>query len=125
MSFDGSNPCWVPTVPVTLDRKFRVKTTAFGDGYEQHTLDGINALGSSWSLQWDNRPSSDLIDMDAFLSNQGVAPFQFRDPASELLYWVVCDNWQIAWSPRRRQAGAWIYYGSMSAEFRKANGASI
>lgn len=125
MSFDGSVQCWVPDVPISAESEWRLKIAKFGDGYEQRMLDGINALAVQWQLQWTTRFKDDLLAMDAFLTNEGASSFEFRDPASGLLYNVFCDAWNIEWSPARRRAGAWVYYGSMTATFRKANGVGI
>lgn len=125
MSFDGSDPCWIPTVPITADSEWRMNIAKFGDGYEQRMLDGINALAMKWSLQWQNRPASELIAMTDYLTASGADAFVFRDPGSQLLYNVFCNSWSTEWSPARRQLGQWVYYGTLSAEFQKANGAGL
>lgn len=125
MSFDGSVQCWIPDVPITQDTAWRMKIAKFGDGYEQRMLDGINALGLEWSLQWINRTKDDLLAMDAYLANQGATSFLFREPASGVIYTVFCNEWTIEWAPARRGQGTWIYYGSLTAKFEKANGVGL
>lgn len=125
MSFDGSIPCWIPDVPIQENPAWRLKIARFGDGYQQRMLDGINALDLSWDLQWVNRTKDDLLAMDAFLINEGASSFQFRDPPSQELYTVFCNEWSINWAPARRVQGEWVYYGTLSATFEKANGVGI
>lgn len=122
MSFDGSMPCWIPDVPIAVDKEWRLRIAQFGDGYAQRTLDGINALNLKWSLTFDSRPTDVLLAMDAYLQAEKASAFPFRDPASGILYNVFCDTWQLQWGPSRRRDGQTIYYGTLSAEFVKANG---
>ena len=35
---------------------------------------------------------------------------------------VFCDEWQVTWPLKRVESGVREYYGTLSAEFRKANG---
>ena len=122
MSFDGSIACWIPDVPISADREWRLRIAQFGDGYSQRTLDGINALNLKWSVSFDSRPTDVLVAMDAYLQAEKASSFPFRDPASGVLYQVFCDAWHIEWAPSRRIAGVTVYYGSLSAEFVQANG---
>lgn len=125
MSFDGSVACWVPDTPIQENPTWRLKRAQFGDGYEQRMLDGINALDRTWDLTWNVRTKDDLLAMDAFLESEGASSFQFRDPASQQLYNVFCNEWQITWEPARRVQGEWVYYGTLAATFEKANGVGI
>lgn len=125
MSFDGSTLCWIPDVPITADAEWRMKVAQFGDGYQQRMLDGINALERKWSLQWINRTQDDLLAMEDFLIAEGASSFQFRDPGSNVLYAVFCNEWSIEWSPARRVQGVRVYYGTLSATFEKANGIGL
>ena len=122
MSFDGSTPCWIPDIPITTEREWRLRIAQFGDGYQQRMLDGINALDLRWSLSFENKTSDVLLAMDAYLQEQEASSFPFRDPVSGILYNVFCDAWQLQWGPSRRRDGVTTYYGSLSAEFAKANG---
>lgn len=123
MAFDGTGgPCWQPDVPIQVDREWRLRIAQFGDGYQQRTLDGINALGSKFQVSFEQRPKDIILAMDAYLQAEKASSFNFLEPASNVTYKVFCDSWSITWAPSRRKAGAWIYYGTLSAEFVKANG---
>jgi phage-related protein len=122
MAFDGTNNCWIPDVPYTDKEEWRLKIAKFGDGYQQRTLDGINALDKSWSLSWTNRKSSIVKNMMDYLANRKAAAFTFLDPATQEEWTVFCDDWTVSWNIRRRGG---LYYGTLTAEFYKANGARI
>lgn len=121
--FDGSDPCWVPDLPVTMDQEWRIREAAFGDGYAQRILDGINALNVKFNVSFDTRPA-DIIQamLDYFVALQGAA-FPFKDPATGVTYQVWCDSWRVDWS--LKHGNPKIYYGTLSAEFRKANGVAL
>jgi len=125
MSFDGSTPCWIPDIPITTEREWRLRIAQFGDGYQQRMLDGINALDLKWSLTFDMRPTDVLLDMDAYLQANKANAFPFKEPPSGIVYQVYCDAWQLQWGPSRRLNGATVYYGTLAAEFVKANGVTV
>jgi len=118
VSFDGSTPCWIPDVPVTRDDTWRLRVASFGDGYSMRTLDGINALDMSWNLQWMNRSVDVINSMVAFFVANKAKAFAFQEPETGLVYKVFCDKWSISWNSRRRDNA----YGTLSAQFAKANG---
>lgn len=122
MAFDGTNNCWIPDVPFSEIDEWRLRRAQFSDGYEQRTLDGINALNRSWNLSWVNRKSSIVNNMLAFLANKKAAAFTFHDVTTGIQWQVFCDKWQVDWGLRRRGG---IYYGTLRAEFYKANGAAL
>lgn len=123
MAFDGtSNSCWNPDTPIQERDTWRLQKAQFGDGYQQRTLDGINALDRTWQLTWHNRKESVLINMLDFLGNQKGSAFVFKDPVTGLSWNVFCDEWTASWDLRRRGAD---YFGTLTAEFYKANGAKV
>jgi phage-related protein len=120
--FDGSDPCWIPTVPIGVDREWRLRKAQFGDGYQQRTLDGINALDLKFTVAFENRESAIIVAMNDYLEAAKAHSIPFKDPVTGIVYKVFCDAWHIEWSPSRRQAGVTVYYGTLSAEFVRANG---
>lgn len=128
MYFDGSDPCWIPSVPIAIDQQWRLRRAAFGDGYEQRILDGINALALKWSLTFPHLPSHILLDMDAYLTSMQAAAFPFTDPVTELTFSVFCDSWSISWDTKRKHRdvdGNYIFFGTLNAEFYRGNGVQI
>lgn len=125
--FDGSDPCWIPRVPITDKSDWRLRKAQFGDGYEQRILDGLNALNQTWDLEWDSRPKADLLAMDSYLTSVKGAAFTFQHPVTLINYSVFCDSWQIDWNFRRKGVDEFNpeFYGTLTAEFYRANGASI
>lgn len=122
MAFDGSTTCWIPDVPVSRDDEWRLRQAAFGDGYAQRTLDGINALNMTWQVSFNNRAADIINDMVAFLTAQKAKAFLFLDQQTGVTYRVFCDKWNVSW-PIRRPGG--VYYGTLTAEFVKANGVGL
>lgn len=122
MAFDVATPCWMPDVPYTQAEEWRLNIAQFGDGYQQRALDGINALKRTWSLTWTNREVAVVNAIIAYLGNVKAAAFNYYDPATGLTWKVFCDAWSVSWGVRRPGG---IYYGTITAEFVKANGAAI
>lgn len=122
MAFDGTDTCWMPDTPVTRDDEWRLRIAAFGDGYAQRTLDGINALDRKWQLTWGMRSAADINAMVAFLEAEKASAFDFLEQQTSTTWKVFCDAWRIDWEVRR-PGGVW--YGTLSAEFIKANGVTI
>jgi phage-related protein len=122
MAFDGTDNCWIPRVPITDERQWRLRVSQFGDGYQQRILDGINALDQRWSLTWQSLADTVLFAMDDYLTARKGAAFPFKHPVSGVTYSVFCDEWQLSWELRRRGD---VYYGSLAAEFYIANGVTV
>jgi hypothetical protein len=57
--------------------------------------------------------------MVAFLEAEKASAFDFKEEQTGVTYKVFCDAWRVDWDLRRR-GGVW--YGTLSAEFVKANG---
>lgn len=120
---DGS---WCPDISLQGDRKWRLDIAKFGDGYQQRTLDGINALDESFKVSWSVRPREMLLEMDGYLRAQQGRAFLFADPGTGVTYTVFCDEWSIQWQQARPEA-PWemAAYGALSATFNKANGVTV
>jgi phage-related protein len=120
--FDGSISCWIPDIPVKRDDEWRLRIAEFGDGYQQRTLDGINPLNRRWSLLWDMREADVINAMVAYLETRQAAAFPYLEQQTGLTYTVFCDAWQVSWELRRKGP---VFWGSLAAEFYKANGVDI
>ena len=123
--FDGSDHCWIPDVPAPRQNELRLRIAQFGDGYQQRTLDGINAKMLRWNLMWANRKLSEVLAMDAYLTAEKGSSFLFLDPLSSVTYRVFCDTWQTDLSVERRRQGMIEKWGTLTAEFYKANGSGV
>lgn len=82
--------------------KHNVLTAKFGDGYEQRVLDGINTKQDEFSISFNNRPSSEINLIAAFLDDSAGKSFDFviTDKFSSgnlttSTIKVVCDDYSI------------------------------
>lgn len=117
---DFSDGGFCPDIPATTESKWRLQIAVFGDGYQQRTLDGANALDRAWSLSFSNKPKYLIEQMDAYLTAAGAGPFAFRNPATGELVAVICDEWSIEWNLKRYATDE--LFGSLRAEFSRFNG---
>jgi len=114
---------WCPTPPAEMTTEWRQNVAQFGDGYEQRELDGINALNRRWRVEYATRPQDVIQAMDAYLVAIGARAFPFREPATGQIFQVFCDGWTVEWNlVRFYSGGGRLVFGSLSADFRKANG---
>lgn len=125
--FDGTVVCAVPDTPITRDEEWRIDVAQFGDGYAQRILDGINALNVKFNVTFEERPADVIQSMLAYLQNQRGNSFQFKEPATGVLYDVWCDKWSVNWTIRRWDHANPLlpqayYYGTLSAEFVRSYG---
>lgn len=125
--FDGSVECAVPDTPITRNEEWRIDVAQFGDGYAQRMLDGINALGVTFNVTFENRPQNVVISMLNFLQNQKGNSFQFKEPVTGVMYDVWCDKWSVTWTIQRWDRTNPLlplayYYGTLSAEFVRSYG---
>jgi phage-related protein len=71
----------IPDRSLTNSSTTTVRVAKFGDGYQQRVADGLNSVGSSFSLSFNNRTKEDIDDIVAFFeSKKGVASFSFTYP---------------------------------------------
>jgi len=72
-----------------------VSQIKFGDGYEQRQTTGLNTNPQKWDLQFNNRDTSEIDDIDDFLDARGgVESFDWTPPRASDAIKVVCRQWQ-------------------------------
>ena len=71
----------IPDRSLSQSAKTSVRVAKFGDGYQQRVADGLNSVGSSFSLSFNNRTKEDIDDIVSFFeSKKGVGSFSFTYP---------------------------------------------
>ena len=72
-----------------------VRTTQFGDGYEQRTTFGLNQNPKEWSLTWQNITEANADTIETFLDARAAdgASFDWTPPDSATSYKWVCQQW--------------------------------
>jgi len=72
-----------------------VRTTQFGDGYEQRTRFGLNQNPKEWSLTWQNITEANADTIEAFLDARAAdgASFDWTPPDTATSYKWVCQQW--------------------------------
>lgn len=72
-----------------------VRTTQFGDGYEQRTTFGLNQNPKEWSLTWQNITEANADTIEAFLDARAAdgTSFDWTPPDTATSYKWVCQQW--------------------------------
>lgn len=79
---------WLPDYQPTVEIEPRVKTSRFGDGYEQRVEDGINTQPKAWHLTFGVRSRAEAVAIRAFLRAHASTSFDWADPDGETLRYV-------------------------------------
>lgn len=117
---------WCPTPPLDQKRTWRMQVAQYGDGYQQRVLDGINALDTTYSLSYETREQSVIVSMEAYLTAQKSKAFPFKHPATGAIISVFCNEWEVNWELVKWDAqGKRSVYGTLTADFIKANGVGV
>jgi len=126
-SFNGTDNCWKPDLPVGVKVAPRLNIAQFGDGYQQRSTAGINYIETEYDLSWATREQKVILAMDAYLSSRAARAFPFEHPVTKQIVNVFCDEWNVTWTFRRIPFGApdRITYGTLTATFRIANGEAV
>lgn len=86
---------WTLDRGAMLEKKPRVKSSPFGDGYEQRQADGINTTKEVWTVTFSNRDISEIDDIEEFLAARGgTENFTWTPPRSGSAKKFVCRQWQ-------------------------------
>ncbi|MGY2183274.1 phage tail protein [Pseudomonas agarici] len=84
---------WVPNKNSSPTINFRTKSSKFGDGYEQRSMDGINNRVQSWPLVFSGQKQR-IMEIMQFLDRQaGAAAFYWTNPFGETALYR-CDEYQ-------------------------------
>lgn len=85
---------WRESYSTRLDKKPRVLSAPFGDGYGQRTGDGINTILEKWTLVFNGVDNKIADDIDNFLdTHAGVTSFQYAPPGHAAYLNFVCNEW--------------------------------
>jgi phage-related protein len=72
----------------------RVRSTQFGDGYQQRLRYGLNTNPKSWDLRWTAKSNSDADAIEAFFDARGGAEsFNWTPPAGGGTGKYICTSW--------------------------------
>ena len=81
-----------PSPSSRMDEAVRLNVTKFGDGYEQRSVDGINAITRTCNLSWDVLTIDETTAITGFLrGTAGTQPFMFTFPGDTVAYQYVLD----------------------------------
>lgn len=86
---------WQVNAGASLSKEPKVKTAAFGDGYQQRVGSGINANPRSWQIEC-IRKRSEIDPIEAFLdARAGAESFRWKPPIGNSGLWI-CKSWNVA-----------------------------
>lgn len=104
---------WVESASTQLEEEPRIKSTRFGDGYEQRWSDGLNPIAQRWSVRFSEaeNASADAI-VQFFRDRGGVEPFDWTPLWHTASRRFVCRRWS------RAQPDEWGF-SDISAEFEQ------
>lgn len=57
-----------PSYGSSPNTTYTVNSIAFGDGYTQRVIQGLNSNRRTWSLRWSNLDNADIVRLAAFLN---------------------------------------------------------
>ena len=80
--------------PMQVEMEPRLRSAAFGDGYEQRVRDGINHDPEKWNISFTKRSGADVGAVYDFLVARGGDEAFFWTPRDEATPRVfVCKKW--------------------------------
>ena len=90
-------PIFSPSIsPQTADESVSVQKSdnAFGDGYEQTIILGLNAVRAEIPLSWPVVTESQKTEITAFLTENAGKTFLWALPGENMRKWK-CDKWEV------------------------------
>jgi phage-related protein len=90
----ASFPSIAPTFNAVKSSQPAIKTTKFGDGYEQRVRFGINQNPKEWSLTFMVK-TADAVTIENFLDARAddAASFDWTPPDTTTPYKWKCEQW--------------------------------
>jgi len=74
-----------------------VSEAQYGDGYSQRVAAGINSIGRQFPVQFNNRTTSEIEAIDAFLSSKNGTDYFLWTPPGKAQIKVICKEWSFTW----------------------------
>lgn len=89
---------WTESPGTTVQKKPRVRSTRFGDGYEERAPDGLNPMSETWSLSFRGIDLEMADEIEAFLDARlsaiaGLEAFNYVPLWRTVAIRVVCREW--------------------------------
>jgi phage-related protein len=87
-------PAYDPTYSATKTSQPKIRTTQFGDGYQQRVTFGLNQNAKEWRLTF-NVTEDDADIIEAFLDDRAAdgASFDWTPPDGNSSYKWTCFSW--------------------------------
>jgi phage-related protein len=87
-------PDYKPTYSATKNSEPKIRTTQFGDGYQQRITFGLNQNPKEWRLTF-SVSDDDANIIEAFLDARAAdaASFDWTPPGEATSYKWICPNW--------------------------------
>ena len=84
---------WVPDYGLDVENELRLKTSKFGDGYQQRYADGLNPLGQKFDATFTRSPT-EIDSIEDFLkARSNGQSFTFTPPRGVEVK-VICSKWK-------------------------------
>ena len=107
---------WTPDFSASKNTRPNAGVVQFGDGYMQRVSKGINPHAEVWTLTFNNRTTSEIDAIIAFLEAlNGTDSFQWTAPRESTAKMFVCLQQDGGWS---RTIGT-ASYDSLSVVIRR------
>ncbi len=84
---------FVPQFPASGRHTPRVRKAQFGDGYEQRSADGLNAINTEYDLEFTLTAADSAVLLAFFENLAGVSSFDWQPPGAAASKKWICDNW--------------------------------
>jgi phage-related protein len=87
-------PAYDPTYSATKTSQPKIRTTQFGDGYQQRVTFGLNQNAKEWRLTF-SVSDADADIIEAFLDDRAAdgASFDWTPPDGNTSYKWTCFSW--------------------------------
>jgi len=97
--------------------KPRVLRANFGDGYSQRAGDGINLLEETWSVEWENLDSTEVVALETQLEDaRGVDAITWTPHGESTAKKFTISQWDI--NPKVGNVGVvWIGSAILTREY--------
>ena len=91
----SSLPSISPSYSTAVTYKPRILEVKLGDGYSQRSVDGINAVESTWNVVWDLLDSTDMNSLNThFNERAGYQSFTWTPPGGTSQKFI-CKQWTV------------------------------